>query len=395
MYFFRLTLILLLFSTTSIFADNILPKKLGKGIINHIDKDSSFSIKTNFEIQPKLSIKNDMDTPDFVEGEAIIRRIRLKFQGFVLNPKINYYLQLGFSNKDIQSNRDPDNDNPGNLFDAYIKWEFMPKTSLLFGQAKLPANLSRSMSYSKLNFIDRSFAESRFTPYRDVGIQLHNEFSIGQVIFREAFALSNGEGRNFQAIGHGYAFTGRFEALPLGDFKGNGQFCEMDIFKEQTPKLSIGAAFVYNDNARRNRSLLGSEITEPTDITSFMADMLLKYNGFAFFSEYYSMRSDDLFSTDQYGDAPQYILNADAFSTQASYMINDKMSLAFRYCYVNPVKELEDSIYKRQDFSIAHNYYFSGNNFKLTTELLYLTKEMPSVQTQEELRLMLQLVMIL
>lgn len=395
MNIYKIILVLFLFSISTLFAEKSFTKKLGKGIINHTDKDSAFSIKTNLEIYPRLSIKNDIDTPDFVEGEAIVRRIRLKFRGFILNPKVSYFVHLGFSNKDIQSNRKPDSDNPGNLFDAFIKWEFMPQTSILFGQAKLPANLSRTMSFTKLNFMERSFAESRFTPYRDIGFQLHNEFEVGQIIFREAFAISNGEGRNFESIGQGYAFTGRFETLPFGDFTGKGQYCEMDIYREKTPKLSLGAAFVYNDNSQRNRSLLGAEISEPTDIKSFMADILFKYNGFAFLSEYYNMRSDDLFSTDQNDETPLYIFNADGFSAQASYMINNKMSFAFRYCYVNPVEELEKLIDKRQDFSLGHNYYFSGNNFKLTTELLYSTIERPNVETQEELWLMLQLAMIL
>ena len=76
----------------------------GKGLFNLVGKDSSFTMKIGTRMQ-LLAIANWNESP---EGGLIdprqsflIRRARLKFDGFAYSPKLKYKIELGLSNRDL------------------------------------------------------------------------------------------------------------------------------------------------------------------------------------------------------------------------------------------------------------------------------------------------------
>ena len=103
------------------------------------------------------------------------------------------------------------------IYDAVVKWSFLPKWQVWFGQTKLPGNRERVISSQNMQFVDRSLVNARFNLDRDIGIQLHGSQQMGRFVVREIFAVSTGEGRDIivQNPKNGHEFTGRIELLPL------------------------------------------------------------------------------------------------------------------------------------------------------------------------------------
>ena len=98
-----LRIVLMVMITGSLFSQNS-KIKFGKGLYV-MAKDSSMDLKFNLRFQTLFLGEQTMDKDgkflDDFTSEFMIRRARLKFAGFVYNPKITYKVELGLSNKDI------------------------------------------------------------------------------------------------------------------------------------------------------------------------------------------------------------------------------------------------------------------------------------------------------
>src|SRR5687768_12203540 len=73
----------------------------GKGL-GIIAPDSLFSMNIRFRMQNRVGIKTESGTDlGISEVEARVRRLRLRFDGFVYSPKLTYVIQLSFSRGDM------------------------------------------------------------------------------------------------------------------------------------------------------------------------------------------------------------------------------------------------------------------------------------------------------
>jgi hypothetical protein len=127
------------------------------------------------------------NTDDY-DDKLLVKRTRLKFDGFVFNPNLTYKIQLGLTNRDIRASQIAQSGNTaGIIYDAVLKWEFAKNWELWFGQAKLPGNRERVISSQKLQFVDRSLVNSRFNIDRGSGIQLRHKNKIGKFVVRKFF----------------------------------------------------------------------------------------------------------------------------------------------------------------------------------------------------------------
>ena len=258
----KLTLIAVVFLTsfyTS--AQTVESPKFGKGLFNLVGQDSSWTMKIGARVQ-FLSISEWESSNDQLinpESNFLIRRARLKFDGYALSPKLKYKIELGLSNRDISGASEFTSNAPRYILDAVIKWNFYENFELWFGQTKLPGNRERVVSSANLQQVDRSLLNKRFNIDRDLGIQLRHHFNLSDnFIVKEIFSISQGEGRNITSgnLG-GHQFTGRIELLPLGKFSSKGDYKGSDLKREQTPKLAIGVTYDHNNNAVKNRSKSG------------------------------------------------------------------------------------------------------------------------------------------
>ncbi|MDD2413200.1 MAG: porin, partial [Bacteroidales bacterium] len=98
--------------------------------------DSLFFMNMRFRMQNRLGFNAD-DEFNIEEVEATVKRLRLRFDGFILNPKLTYYLQLSFAQGDLGMDG---NQKPNIIFDAIIHYHFSNRIYIGFGQGKLLGN---------------------------------------------------------------------------------------------------------------------------------------------------------------------------------------------------------------------------------------------------------------
>ncbi len=348
--------------------------KYGKGV-TFIAADSSMSLHLSARIQPLFVAEKSMAEGSPIEKEMSIRRARIKMEGFAFTPKLEYKIELGFSNRD-NGKVIPEGSSGANIIlDAVLKYELSEHSELWFGQTKLPGNRERVVSSQKLQFVDRSLLNSNYNLDRDLGIQFHHKGNIGKAVYRDQYAISMGQGRNITvADTGGLSYTARFELLPFGEFTSNGDYFDADLAREPKPKLMIGAGYSYNDGATRQGGELGSFLKESRDLKTFFADATLKYKGWFTTTEYMNKKSD---GSPIFTDSSSFFNTGDGWNIQSGYLFTNNYELAARYTVVNPTPSLQKTGREGQlkEYTLGLSKYISGHNLKIQTDLAYLTDQ--------------------
>jgi hypothetical protein len=373
-----LSFILLLSLASISHAQDTSNNRFGKGL-QIVAKDSSFSMKFSMRFQTLYQGQLDLDSDDWSD-RFLIRRSRLKFDGFVYNPKFTYKVELGLSNRDTGGG---DIDEAGNtariILDAVAKWEFSKNWSLWFGQTKLPGNRERVVSSQKLQFVDRSLLNSRFNIDRDIGVQLRHEGKLGsQGIFKQMYSLSMGEGRDITVANTGgYDHTFRAEYLPFGEFASKGDYFGSDLKREPSPKLSLAVTYDINKGAARQRGQLGAFVQDSdgnqiaNDLSTVFVDAMFKYNGFSFMGEYADKSAaDQLFATLDNGSTIKYV-TGNAVNLQVGQLISENAELAFRYTSVSPDDMVFSGLREETQYTLGFSKYIVGHSLKVQTDLSY------------------------
>lgn len=315
--------------------------------------DSTFGVNLRLRMQNRVAMNFNEDL-ELEDIEARVSRLRLRFDGYILGPKLTYYLQLSFSRGD----QDWDNTRVPNLVrDAMVYYHFNPKFYLGFGQGKLPGNRQRIISSGQQQFYDRSNVNANFTLDRDFGLFAYYSDKLGGIHYNLKGAVSTGDGRNQLRTDNGLMYTGRIELLPLGRFKKDGDFSEGDLEFENTPKIGLAAGYALNQKARRTRGTTGSDLYESRDLQSLFADIIMKYRGWALYSEFISRKTDNSAFTYNPADSSMsvHVVTGHGINTQLSYCFPNYWEIAARYSVVNPDHEI-------RNLSMRDSYYILGVN---------------------------------
>ena len=372
-----------LLAITSLNAQEISDTSFGKGLINFVAKDSSFSVKfaPRFQVRSMSSWDHNGNQYGSPDHNFIVRRARLKFDGFAYSPKLKYKLELGLSNRDISGANDFNRNTPRYILDAVIMWNFSGNWELWAGQTKLPGNVERVVSSANLQLVDRSLLNSRFNIDRDLGVQLRHETNLGgDFLMREKFAVSQGEGRNVtEGNEGGLQYTARLEFLPFGTFKSKGDYSQSDLKREAKPKLMLGFTYNYNQGAVRERGFAGDYMIRTdgsiyeTNQTTIFADAMFKYNGFSFMGEYAKRTADDEIATELDGLTPtgDLVLTGNALNLQAGYLFKSNYEIAARFTtleYENVTGALPT-----EQYTLGVNKYVVGHKLKVQSDISYTT----------------------
>ncbi|WP_323789194.1 porin [Psychroserpens sp.] len=375
---------------SSINAQEISDTKFGKGMINFVAKDSSFSVKfaPRFQVRSISSWDHDGNQYGSPEHNFIVRRARLKFDGFAYSTKLKYKIELGLSNRDISGANAFNRNTPRYILDAVIMWNFAGNWELWAGQTKLPGNVERVVSSANLQLIDRSLLNSRFNIDRDLGIQLRHKTKLGsEFLMREKLSISQGEGRNVSEGNEGgLQYTGRLEFLPFGTFKSKGDYSQSDLKREEKPKLMLGFTYNYNQDAVRERGFAGDYMIRSdgsiyeTDQTTIFADAMFKYKGFSFMGEYAKRTADDEIATELDGITPtteadgftptgDVVLTGNALNLQAGYLFKSNYEIAARYTTVE-YENITGALPSKQ-YTLGVNKFVVGHKLKVQSDISY------------------------
>jgi len=370
-------------------AQNEPKSPLGKHI-EFVAADSLFSIKFSPTIQIRYQGDDNPSTGNW-DDRMLIRRARLKIDGFAYSPKLKYAIQLGFSNEDKGGEPRKENNYSSNIIlDAVVQWNIVSSLELWAGQTKLPGNRERLISSNKLQFVDRSLLNSEFNIDRDIGLQLHYQHQIGNVVFREIGSISMGQGRNITVDNAGgYDYTARLELLPFGEFEKDGDYVGSDMEREQTPKLALAAAFDYNDGASRAQGQTDNFLSEPRDLRTIFIDAMFKYNGFSAMAEYANKKAPDgpvvLFNNS--GGVEETYITGNAFNIQAGYLFLNNWEIAGRFTNFDPTKITGQIAEKQYTFGVSK--YIAGHDLKVQADATL--NHFPNQPDNAQYRLQLQL----
>ncbi len=372
-----------LIALTSLNSQEISDTSFGKGLINFVAKDSSFSVKfaPRFQVRSMSSWDHDGNQYGSPDHNFIVRRARLKFDGFAYSPKLVYKIELGLSNRDISGANEFNRNTPRYILDAVLKWKFADNWELWAGQTKLPGNVERVVSSGNLQLIDRSLLNSRFNIDRDLGIQLRHKSNLGgDFLMREKLSISQGEGRNVSEGNEGgLQYTARLEFLPFGKFKSKGDYSQSDLKREQKPKLMVGFTYNFNEDAVRERGFAGDYMIRTdgtiyeTDQTTIFADAMFKYKGFSFMGEYAKRTAEDEIATEADGVTPtgDVVLTGNALNLQAGYLFKSNYEVAARYTGTN-YESITDRDPERQ-YTLGVNKFVVGHKLKVQSDISYTT----------------------
>lgn len=372
---------LLLIVVATATAQEIQSPKFGKGLFNLVGQDSTWTMKIGARMQ-LLAISNwESDDGSLINPESnmLVRRARLKFDGFAFSPKLKYKIELGLSNRDIGKASEFTNEAPKYILDAVLKWNFHENFVLWFGQTKLPGNRERVVSSANLQQVDRSLLNGRFNIDRDMGMQLRHHFNLSDsFIVKEIFAISQGEGRNVTTgnLG-GHQYTGRIELLPFGDFVSKGDYKGSDLKRESSPKLALGVSYDHNNNAVKNRSNQGSYMETDdgfyeTNINTLFVDAMFKYKGFSLMAEYADRDAKDPFAKNSDGTLTgDEVQVGKGLNIQSGYLLKNDWEISGRYTNIKLDKTITGKDPENQ-YTLGVSKYIVGHSLKVQSDISYL-----------------------
>ncbi len=290
-------------------------------------------------------------------------------------------MEFGLSNRDIGSVSPEVGNTARVILDAAVKWKAAKNFEIWAGQTKLPGNRERVVSSQKLQFVDRSDVNGRFNIDRDVGVQLRHKMKFGDFEVRNAFAISQGEGRNVTRgnIG-GLEYTARMELLPMGSFTSKGDYFSSDLKREQKPKLSLGFTVDYNDRSPKQRGNLGSYMQDDfgnyymATLETFFFDMMFKYRGFSMLVEYANKDSQDpVRPVDASGNAVGTFYLGSGYTAQAGYLFKSNWEIAARYTQIDPLAKTGRESYNMT--TLGFSRYVRGHSLKVQGDVSYYVYE--------------------
>jgi len=354
----------------------------GEGL--RFNGESGNSIRLTGYAQPMIDLKNytDVEENSLLERYRL-RRLRLRIDGTSSNQRFGYRFQVDLSGTSEVG------DNTGDyLLDAYVSYAVTNRISVLFGQrATYTDNRELFMNSNSLQLVERSRLTSAFSSIREFGLFVTGRFRMNNGSYlRPYFALTNGDGRNaFDKDRGGLKVGGRLDYLPFGLFTNLGQFRQIDVMREQTPKFVIGAHFSHNSGMSSRRGRASGEIIylnandeeSLPDYVKYGVDFMLKYRGFSAIGEYIKseatvpeditqrIRNNGSISTsflvDGIQDVDSYVrgrmMLGEAYNIQMGYLFKSGFSVDTRYTHL--IAD-QNSFLNNATFYNRPNYYTLG-----------------------------------
>ena len=344
-------------------------------------KDSSSAINIRFRMQNRVDFESEASfDAGLIDQNGFVKRMRLRSAGYVMSKRVTYSFQLGFSPGDMDISNSP---YPQIIRDAMVFYRASDNFKIGFGQTKLPGNRQRVVSSGEQQFVDRSLLNATFNLDRDFGMQAYYKTNLGKAGLNLQGALSTGDGRNITDRGKGMAYTGRVEFLPMGKFKMGGDYFEGDWAYEETPKISLGSTYSFNDNATRVGGQIGRDLYQSSDITTVMADALIKYRGWASATEYvYRNAANPITRNDE--NLIRNIYIGSGLNTQLSYQFRNHLEIAARYTNLEVNDKIGAIAEEVEEYTIGVNYYYRWHRVKIQSDITFQKREIPLNDIDEE-----------
>ena len=145
--------------------------------------------------------------------------------------------------------------------------------------------------------------------------------------------------------------------------------------REKSPKLSLAGAFSYNDRAGRLQGQKGTLLDGDNrrSLQSWFADLIFKYQGFAFYTDVMGRLCSNPEILDKDGNITQRVYTGLGINLQASYIFNYDWEVALRHSSLLPDAGTAqyEGYTTRNQATIALTKYFIGHNLKIHADFSY------------------------
>ena len=344
--------------------------------------ESGYNLKLTGYAQPMSELKR-INSEESNSSRYRMRRVRLRMDGQSSNERFKYRFQVDLSGvSEIgESDEDP-------LLDAYVDYALTNRISVKFGQrSTYTDNRELFMNSNSLQLVERSRLTSAFSSIREFGLFISGRFRAGRGSYiRPHFVLTNGDGKNIYSRDRGgLKIGGRVDYLPFGLFTNMGQFRQIDIMREQVPKLVVGVHYSKNNgmSSRRGRYsgrliyLNANDEESLPNYTKYGVDFLFKYKGFSALGEYIKSTAEvpsditkrirnngsisESFLVNEVQDVDSYVkgrmMLGSAYNIQMGYLFKNGFSIDSRYTHL--IAD-ENSFLNNETFYNRPNYYTLG-----------------------------------
>ena len=326
--------------------------------------DGTYSMNLRARIQARFTQDVVPDKHGDDASEFQIRRARLSLRGNTFNPNWRYYIQLGFSNRDEETS------NPNSLRDAVISYAGFPNFQMSFGQMKIPFSRQRVNSSGALQLVDRSLVNGELNLDRDVGFSIASDNFLGlDHLIGYSVGIFGGDGRNSSSSKPGMLGMGRIFLSPFGK---TNYLSESDFERSSRPRMTIGTAFAYNANTKRARSTFGNVYNFARfDYQQAVADIMFKWYGFSFTSEFLWRKADRNFLENSSAQR-EYSRSAHGYFIQTSYLLPFMLEGVFRYGELRPLAGTDPSLGYGRELGGGLAYYLDYHDLKLNLDYFEL-----------------------
>jgi phosphate-selective porin OprO/OprP len=388
--------------------------KPGKGV-DIKSNDGNFSINVSLKTQfldeaHKFAKKSDAE----LRNNFVVRRMRLSFGGNVFSKNIKYKLEMTFAAEELKREQpklvgmgalpvDRDLVAQVPLMDAYFDFTHLRDLSVRVGQSKVPFGRERILSDNTMIAVDRSLEDKEFNFDRDMGIDIRSGDFLGLNLLHYMLGVYMAEDRNASSTSLGTGdlgllYLGRVELVPFGNFEeipGD--------FERGSPKLSIGAAYVFQQtdatspyakqSLGRTLGALSDQALVDYNVHNFTADALFKAGGFSALTALHVRKVVDLPQDQGFGR------NGIGWVLQAGYLLSQSVPLeiAANYGMIRALKKTETTIVENNELGFGFNYYFYNLHWvKLQAEFAHIWYQDSMVATNlDDNRLRVQLQVVL
>lgn len=305
------------------------------------------------------------------KGSFRIRRMRVKFDGWIYTKDLTYELQWDLA------------DTSGNqLQDANLDYDFTGGKRffrLKAGQFKAPFSQQQLTSSGNQQLVDRSILDGVFVPGRQLGLQVWGQ--LGPQAYPDfvdwRFGVFNGNGRTSTANDNDeFQYVGRVMISPWG----SAGYSESNL---EAYDLRVSFAGEYNNNDTIVQPATGARTG--TDVETFGAGVVLKaFKALFLHGQYYSGESETAAGVET---------KRDGWLIQGGWLLTPKFEIAGRFAQLDPNTDMDNN--DQTEWRGGISWYMNRHNWKLQADYGETKNEAAAVTTNrrlKEIRLQAQLI---
>lgn len=290
-------------------------------------------------------------TADGTSVSFAIVRLRPYLQGTVYKPWFKYKFEFALGPLKTDATN-----NIGNtrLSDGYIELAPVPEAVVRVGQFKVPFGMQQLTSDTRQEFVDRSIADAKFAPTRDVGLMLHG--TAWEKKFGYQAGIFNGSGPNNPQEDRKQMYAARVWIDPLGEYKLS------ESANDASDKNLLHLGLGYRGGEVMRGTATAGVFEDADDETAANLEVAWRWRRLFAMGEYFT-QTDEMSNPTAGAD-----VEARGWHAQFGVMVQQKQhELALRYAEVEPDKSVADA--KQTEARLVYGYYIKGHNLKIQTDI--------------------------